>query len=101
MARALPSAISRARSSIPSSTCTACGRRQSALPDDVAYAKVELLQRHYPSQRGRPWYDREAFLGLARLRGRHAARRGALKQHLKAVDELIAAAERRRKTPAG
>jgi LmbE family N-acetylglucosaminyl deacetylase len=39
------------------------------LLDDVAYAKVELLQRHYPSQRGRPWYDREAFLGLARLRG--------------------------------
>ena len=24
---------------------------------------------HYPSQRHRPWYDREAFLGLARIRG--------------------------------
>jgi LmbE family N-acetylglucosaminyl deacetylase len=32
-------------------------------------AKVYLLQQHYPSQRHRPWYDREAFLGLARIRG--------------------------------
>jgi LmbE family N-acetylglucosaminyl deacetylase len=31
--------------------------------------KVDLLQKHYPSQRHRPWYDREAFLGLARIRG--------------------------------
>jgi hypothetical protein len=30
---------------------------------------VRLLQEHYPSQRHRPWYDREAFLGLARIRG--------------------------------
>jgi LmbE family N-acetylglucosaminyl deacetylase len=40
-----------------------------ALRDDVAEAKVALLQTHYPSQRTRPWYDREAFLGLARIRG--------------------------------
>ena len=39
------------------------------LPLEVAEAKVALLQRHYGSQRGRPWYDREAFLGLARIRG--------------------------------
>lgn len=39
------------------------------LSDDVAQAKVALLQQHYPSQRQRPWYDREAFLGLARIRG--------------------------------
>jgi LmbE family N-acetylglucosaminyl deacetylase len=39
------------------------------LRDDVAEAKVALLQQHYPSQRHRPWYDREAFLGLARIRG--------------------------------
>ena len=39
------------------------------LPPDLAEKKVELLQRHYPSQRHRPWYDREAFLGLARIRG--------------------------------
>ncbi|GLZ28903.1 GlcNAc-PI de-N-acetylase [Lentzea sp. NBRC 105346] len=36
---------------------------------DLAEAKVALLQQHYASQRGRPWYDREAFLGLARIRG--------------------------------
>ncbi|MET8047215.1 MULTISPECIES: PIG-L deacetylase family protein [unclassified Streptosporangium] len=39
------------------------------LAPEVAEAKVSLLQRHYPSQRHRPWYDREAFLGLARIRG--------------------------------
>jgi LmbE family N-acetylglucosaminyl deacetylase len=32
-------------------------------------AKIDLLWEHYPSQRRRPWYDREAFLGLARIRG--------------------------------
>jgi LmbE family N-acetylglucosaminyl deacetylase len=36
---------------------------------DLAETKVTLLQQHYPSQRHRPWYDREAFLGLARIRG--------------------------------
>ncbi|MBO1415296.1 PIG-L deacetylase family protein [Streptomyces sp. FH025] len=39
------------------------------LPPEVAEQKVRLLQEHYPSQRHRPWYDREAFLGLARIRG--------------------------------
>jgi LmbE family N-acetylglucosaminyl deacetylase len=39
------------------------------LRPDVAETKVTLLHRHYPSQSQRPWYDREAFLGLARLRG--------------------------------
>ncbi|MEU0570250.1 PIG-L deacetylase family protein [Nonomuraea sp. NPDC005983] len=36
---------------------------------ELAETKVTLLQQHYPSQRHRPWYDREAFLGLARIRG--------------------------------
>lgn len=36
---------------------------------DVMEAKVALLQEHYHSQQHRPWYDREAFLGLARIRG--------------------------------
>ncbi|MFG2652092.1 PIG-L deacetylase family protein [Streptomyces sp. NPDC048436] len=36
---------------------------------EVAERKVRLLQEHYASQRHRPWYDREAFLGLARIRG--------------------------------
>ncbi|MEO3795730.1 PIG-L family deacetylase [Nonomuraea sp. B10E15] len=39
------------------------------LDDDMAETKVRLLQEHYHSQRHRPWYDREAFLGLARIRG--------------------------------
>lgn len=39
------------------------------LSPEVAEEKVRLLQEHYPSQRHRPWYDREAFLGLARIRG--------------------------------
>lgn len=39
------------------------------LTTEVAETKVTLLQRHYPSQRHLPWYDREAFLGLARVRG--------------------------------
>lgn len=36
---------------------------------DIAERKYQLLQEHYPSQRGRDWFDREAFLGLLRLRG--------------------------------
>ncbi|MFF4194378.1 PIG-L deacetylase family protein [Nonomuraea sp. NPDC001831] len=39
------------------------------LRPEVAREKVALLQRHYPSQRHRPWYDPEAFIGLARIRG--------------------------------
>ncbi|NGN66436.1 PIG-L family deacetylase [Streptomyces sp. A7024] len=39
------------------------------LSPDTADRKVRLLREHYPSQRHRPWYDREAFLGLARIRG--------------------------------
>ncbi|MFJ8471099.1 PIG-L deacetylase family protein [Kitasatospora sp. NPDC094011] len=39
------------------------------LAPEVAESKVRLLLEHYPSQRHRPWYDREAFLGLARIRG--------------------------------
>ncbi|MFH8453249.1 PIG-L deacetylase family protein [Streptomyces fungicidicus] len=39
------------------------------LSPDLAERKVRLLQEHYPSQRHRPWNDREAFLGLARIRG--------------------------------
>ncbi|MFJ2742907.1 PIG-L deacetylase family protein [Streptomyces sp. NPDC087440] len=47
------------------------GRMQAYQPlsPEAAEQKVRLLQEHYPSQRHRPWYDREAFLGLARIRG--------------------------------
>jgi LmbE family N-acetylglucosaminyl deacetylase len=41
------------------------------LPLDVAVLrrKVELLNRHYPSQADRAWWDDEFFTSIARLRG--------------------------------
>ncbi|WP_040925520.1 PIG-L deacetylase family protein [Saccharomonospora marina] len=39
------------------------------LADSIAEAKARLLRQHYPSQRHRGWFDDEAFLGLARIRG--------------------------------
>lgn len=39
------------------------------LTEEVAEAKADLLAKHYPSQHDRDWYTRDAFLGLARLRG--------------------------------
>jgi LmbE family N-acetylglucosaminyl deacetylase len=39
------------------------------LGQDVLHEKVDLLHAHYPSQHGRTWFDGEAFLGLARVRG--------------------------------
>ncbi|MPZ26520.1 MAG: PIG-L family deacetylase [Micromonosporaceae bacterium] len=46
-------------------------RRNLYLPMDPATAqrKLELLHTHFPSQKGRDWWDDEVFLGLARLRG--------------------------------
>ncbi|KUL55430.1 GlcNAc-PI de-N-acetylase [Streptomyces sp. NRRL F-4489] len=39
------------------------------LTPQIAERKVRLLHEHYLSQLHRPWFDREAFLGLARIRG--------------------------------
>jgi LmbE family N-acetylglucosaminyl deacetylase len=39
------------------------------LSGDTARRKVELLNKCYPSQRNRDWWDDEVFLGMARLRG--------------------------------
>jgi len=39
------------------------------LPADTARHKMELLDKCFPSQRNRDWWDDEVFLGLARLRG--------------------------------
>jgi LmbE family N-acetylglucosaminyl deacetylase len=39
------------------------------ISEDIAERKVELLDKHYPSQRSRDWWTAETFLGLARLRG--------------------------------
>ena len=47
------------------------GRPSTYVPltADVAYRKVELLHKCFPSQASRDWWDDEVFLGLARLRG--------------------------------
>jgi LmbE family N-acetylglucosaminyl deacetylase len=37
--------------------------------DPIAARKWELLDEHFVSQRGRGWFDREALLGLMRIRG--------------------------------
>jgi LmbE family N-acetylglucosaminyl deacetylase len=39
------------------------------LTPERARRKVELLDKHFPSQHERGWWDEEVFLGLARLRG--------------------------------
>ena len=66
------------------------GRPNAYQPLDLALAerKVNLLWEHYPSQRHRPWFDREAFLGLARIRGIecHARHAEAFYLHKLALD---------------
>lgn len=39
------------------------------LPEETLHRKVELLDKAFPSQHDRQWWDREMFTGLARLRG--------------------------------
>jgi LmbE family N-acetylglucosaminyl deacetylase len=39
------------------------------LSEEIAAEKVSLLEQHFPSQRGKHWFDRETFMGLMRLRG--------------------------------
>ncbi len=39
------------------------------LSANMARRKVELLNKCFPSQRDRDWWDDEVFLGMARLRG--------------------------------
>jgi LmbE family N-acetylglucosaminyl deacetylase len=39
------------------------------LSDDVARRKVELLMRHFGSQRSKGWFTEDLFRGLMRLRG--------------------------------
>jgi LmbE family N-acetylglucosaminyl deacetylase len=39
------------------------------LTSQIARRKVELLDKSFPSQVGRDWWDEDTFLGLARLRG--------------------------------
>ncbi len=44
----------------------------TATPDDVA-RKVDLLQRHFATQRAKHWFDPELFRGLMRIRGAECA----------------------------
>jgi LmbE family N-acetylglucosaminyl deacetylase len=39
------------------------------LTEEIARRKAELLDKYYPSQQSRDWWDEETFLALARLRG--------------------------------
>src|SRR5262249_27179451 len=39
------------------------------LADDILARKVELLERHFGTQRSKAWFDAETFRSLARLRG--------------------------------
>jgi LmbE family N-acetylglucosaminyl deacetylase len=39
------------------------------LSAEISARKTKLLMKHYPSQHNRDWFDEEAFLALARLRG--------------------------------
>jgi LmbE family N-acetylglucosaminyl deacetylase len=39
------------------------------LDDRMIARKVALLERHFPSQSGRPWFTAETFRSMARLRG--------------------------------
>jgi LmbE family N-acetylglucosaminyl deacetylase len=39
------------------------------LTRSLGQRKVALLHEHFPSQKGRDWWDDEVFLGLARIRG--------------------------------
>ena len=61
------------------------------LADTVLDAKVALLNEHYPSQRGRSWFDPESFRGLARVRGVQCQARYAEAFH---VSKLTIGAQR-------
>ncbi|TPI81969.1 PIG-L deacetylase family protein [Mesorhizobium sp. B2-8-9] len=39
------------------------------LAADVLERKIELLHQHFGTQRSKDWFDRDTFVGLARLRG--------------------------------
>lgn len=41
----------------------------SAVDADILDRKIGLLDRHFATQRAKPWFDGETFRGLARLRG--------------------------------
>jgi LmbE family N-acetylglucosaminyl deacetylase len=40
-----------------------------SMPDAILQRKIELLNRHFATQRSKQWFDADTFRGLARLRG--------------------------------
>ena len=42
------------------------------LTAEIVERKLELIERHFPSQSAKHWFDRETFAGLMRLRGMEA-----------------------------
>jgi len=47
------------------------------LEEAVVEAKLRIVREHYPSQRGKHWFDDELFRGLMRLRGMESSTRYA------------------------
>jgi LmbE family N-acetylglucosaminyl deacetylase len=47
------------------------------LSSEILGRKIELLHRHFGSQRSKDWFDEETFRGLARLRGMECRRQYA------------------------
>jgi len=43
------------------------------IEEKLCQQKIDLLLKHFPSQAGKPWFDRELFQGLMRLRGMECA----------------------------
>jgi hypothetical protein len=39
------------------------------LPEEICERKVDLLMRHFASQRSKSWFTEDLFYGLMRLRG--------------------------------
>ena len=59
------------------------------LTREQAHRKVQLLDRHFPSQHPHDWWDDEVFLGLMRLRGMECRQPYAEAYHVaKALVEL-------------
>jgi LmbE family N-acetylglucosaminyl deacetylase len=52
------------------------------LTQETLHEKIALLIEHYGSQHRHPWFDREAFAGLARIRGVQCHTRYAEAFHL-------------------
>jgi LmbE family N-acetylglucosaminyl deacetylase len=53
------------------------------LDEETVTAKVDLLEKHFPSQHDKQWYDRDAFTALLRLRGIECATRFAEGFHVR------------------